>query len=83
MVETELTVIALLFDLCEILGSEFGGVALILINPVYQRIERRAQVKASSTSVTDIKNPAGLGFKLRPRPAGSDEIKFWHSSKPR
>jgi len=79
VVETELAVIAFLFNLRVILGSEFCKITLILINPVKERIEGRAQVKASSTAVADIKDPTRLGFELRPGPAGSDEVKFWHN----
>jgi hypothetical protein len=80
VIETELAVIAFLFNFREILRGEFGKVAFILINTVNERIERGTQVKTPSTPVTDIENPLCLGFELRPGPAWRDEIEFWHCS---
>ncbi len=56
VIEAELAVIAFLLYLFEIFGFELVDVIVIVIDPINERIERRTEIKAPSTSIADIKH---------------------------
>jgi hypothetical protein len=79
MVETQLAVITLLFDFGEILRRKPGHLAFVFIQPIDERRKGRAQIKAATAPVADIKNPEGFLFQMSPVPARINEIKFRHA----
>src|SRR5262249_9684193 len=53
VVETELTVIALIHDLMMVGWRKLGDVTLIPVDAVEQRVERRTQIEAAPAAIAD------------------------------
>jgi uncharacterized protein YegL len=63
MVEAELAVVAFIDHAVMIRGREFRDIALILINPIQQRIEGGTEIEAAAASVAHIVNAQRFLFK--------------------
>ena len=62
MVVTELAVVTLVGDLLELRKRQLGHIAVVPVDTVEKRVERRAQVEASSAAVTAVCDLKGHGF---------------------
>ena len=74
VVVTELAVITLFFDPLVIRGGQAGDVALILVDPVQQRVEGRAEVEAATTTVAHVEHAIRLPDEIVPRPIRGNEV---------
>jgi hypothetical protein len=65
VVETELTIIALIDDPMVVGLCELGDVAIIPIDPVEQRVERRTKIEAAPTAIADFIDALRVFLELR------------------
>ena len=74
VVVTELAVITFLLDPFVIRGGQAGDVAFILVDPVQQRVEGRAEVETATTAVADVEHAIRLPDEIVPRPIRGNEV---------
>jgi hypothetical protein len=65
VVETELTIIALIDDPMVVGGRELGDVAFIPIDAVEQRVERWTKIEAASAAIADFIDALRVFLELR------------------
>ena len=78
MVVTEFAVVTLVGNPLELRRRQFGDIAVVPVDAVEKRVERRAQVEAASTAVTDAIDPQRLRVELRLAPIRIEKIDALH-----
>jgi hypothetical protein len=65
MVETELAIVALIDDAMMVRRGQFGDVALVPIDPIQERVERRTEIEATPTTIADVIDAKGFFVEYR------------------
>ena len=60
MVETELAIVALVDNAMMVCRGQFGDVALVLINPIQERVEGRTEIEATPTTIANVIDAKGF-----------------------
>ena len=82
MVVAKLAVVAFVGDLFVIAGRELGELAVLRVNPVKQRVEGGAEIKAAAAPVADLEDPRGFLFDGGPRERAGRQINAFQSLRP-
>lgn len=74
MVVAKFAVVAFLFDLFVVGCGDFGNITVVFVNTIQKGVKGRTEVKATSASITDVKNSIGLLLELRTSPIRGNEV---------
>lgn len=74
MVEAEFAVITFLFNVFVVGCCDFGNVTVVFVNTIQKRVKGRTEIKATTASITDVKDSISLLLEVRTSPIRRDEV---------